>query len=145
MGNDTWVEVIRLFAHYGEGTKWAKACWFNVYKGSGIFLNVGKTAIFDGSHDFVHQEAAKEYPKLRKTLYDSMFWRYAEMKGLDTVQTAYSKDTDAQTPQLLLFGGACSNTEFYKTCPPGFELRTGLNHDLPCNCSDHLRHLNCGR
>jgi len=142
--SNTWVEVIRRWSFTGEGTSWAHgSCWFYQFTGSGIFLNVGRTATFDGNNSFAVKEMQKEVPALHKIgNEDEVLTAYAHAKGLDTVQTAYSKNWDGNMPELIYFGGSCRTMSIKTGCIPGLEMRTGLHGNQLCICQEHGL-LNC--
>lgn len=147
--NGDWIEVIRHSRAEGEGKNWASACWFYVFKGSGVWIHVGKTAVFDGDDAFAVQKMKEEFPELQSIEWgDAVYAAYARLKGIDSIQTSYSKDWDGNLPELIYLGGVCQAEAIYTGCVPGLEFRTGLQHNLPCKCSDAIKDgdnqvLNC--
>lgn len=143
--DNAWVEVHRKMAlgahgmHEGgnkmaDGTMAPYGCWFLPMRGTGVFVNIGKTLVL------------KTKPKnhVRKVvdghLADSMC-PTALAQGYDSVQYLSGwKDKF----ELVMCTGQCAREPFFATCPQGLEFRTGLKADKECACDNKLPVLNCG-
>jgi len=141
--NNTWVEVHRKTmsgAHgfHEGGNKMADGriqpygCWFHVMKGTGVFLNIGKTMVMDRKK--LHRDSSSKEWCADSKCPDAL------ANGYDSVQ--YISGWHGMH-ELVMCSGQCATEPLLSTCPP-VELRTGLKADKQCTCMENLQILNCG-
>jgi hypothetical protein len=120
-----WIEVMRARKH-DEGD--FNSTWFYATRGSGIWLNVGKTIeMAIGADMDCHRSQVA----------------YARSRGYDTIQ--YTSAWTCSLHEIVdVRAGARQELHGLTTCG-ATELRTGLHAQLPCPCDDSAPYLNCGR
>eukprot|EP01041_Mallomonas_annulata_P005262 gene5262-10530_t len=113
-------------------------CWFNRYRGSGIFVNVGKSISATSRKDLTLQFGIRDCENATslncREINDNMYCTFALKLGYDSIQVdsfeefgAYNK----RRPELVICSGKCATVPFNTSCPPGVELRTGLDGSRP--------------
>jgi hypothetical protein len=116
-------------------------CWFYLSKGSGIYLNLGRTKVITSrSVLWRYFSELTETNCLRSehasTCHDKYLCSLAVQHGFDSVQVV-------EQHEIIICTG-CGKTELVHACPPAVvELRSGINASQPCNCSDEHLILNC--
>lgn len=131
--DNTWLEVTRTYIGYKEGG--AAGCWFHVRKGSGVFVNVGKTLTMSAQRDGSNDGG------LDKGLWH--WCKHAQEQGYDSIHIL-SMGLDARSHEFVYCSGPCASTSVTTACVPDLELRTGLNADKTCTCDGSIEMLNCG-
>eukprot|EP01041_Mallomonas_annulata_P016848 gene16848-34981_t len=160
-----WAEVIRfattcLFAfHHYEGysigllssaknsSKIPYGCWFYRYRGSGIFVNVGKTIAARKRKELIVAlgiTGCELNPDVNCGKEVDQICLYALSQGYDSIQVNLYGG-DHHRPELIICSGQCATVTFNTSCPPGVELRTGVNGSKPCTCDDSYMIMNCGK
>lgn len=165
--DNEWAEVTRYSTHYlnqykirdmvwEEGysrgfpgrsphneTKVSYGCWFNLAKGSGIFVNVGKTLVTpDKYHSTLFRDlgltsrGCLQTDQTGDSCYDRYICTAALQQGYDSVQVVSHSE-------MIICSGKCATETLKYTCPP-VELRSGFYAQGGCNCSDNNPVLNCG-
>ena len=130
--SDSWVEVTHC-GHEFEGA----GAWFYSHPGSGVFVNLGRTAAFDdhdeGATFFLGRHiGSAEYREGHRERDIEMMPRAAAAAGYDSIQ--FLKHCD-------LACGRCAheillvNANGRTGCPEGLSLRTGPNASKPCGCT----------
>lgn len=132
VGDNEWLEVTRWGMPEGDGY----GCFFNVRKGSGVFVNTAKTIVVQDDTD------AKNTFRMPSNATWARYCPYARERGYDTIQVVNA--VDGKSNQLLYCTGTCATEPVMKACIPGVEFRTGFNHDKPCECDDSMPLINCG-
>jgi hypothetical protein len=118
-----WVEVMRAKKH---DESWFNSTWYYVVRGTGIWMNVGRTtemAIGAMPHHHVAQ-----VEKARK-------------QGFDTLQ--FTNAWSNNLWELVDLRPEARQDKGLTTCGTA-ELRTGFHAQLPCACDEKARQLNCG-
>lgn len=116
-------------------------CWFYLSKGSGIYLNLGRTKVITSrSVLWRYFSELTETNCLRSdhasTCHDKYLCSLAVKHGFDSVQVV-------EQHEIIICAG-CGETELVHACPPAaVELRSGISASQPCNCSDEHLILNC--
>ena len=122
--DNTWVEVIRIgMGRFGEGGSYG--CWFWPMKGSGIFINVGRSARASGKHHVVELLNMTD----RSLWHDHYFATAALARGYNSVQilsgtptvggrldTFYYKTNPFM--EIISVDGACVSSNFPPPPPP---------------------------
>ena len=153
LADHAWAEV----SHCGGSGFEEHASWYYLARGSGVFVNVGRTRVFRGHQDavrffFGHDCAHGEFSctEVWQTLpgaalaggYDSLqFSHHCDLDCDDPAQDLWPGRGDGngcgyevmvvqQTPQGALGSGGGS------ACPPGVELRSGVNASHGCECAE---------
>ena len=134
VGDNEWLEVTRWGMPEGSGY----GCFFNVRKGSGVFVNTKRTIVVQNDTD---AKIIFQIPPLNTTLVAN-YCPYAREQGYDTIQIVNSFDFDSN--QLIYCTGTCATEPVLKACVKGVEFRTGVNNDKSCECDDNIPLLNCG-
>ena len=133
-------------------------CFFNVRKGTGVWMNVGKTVVVknDTHAKQYFQEKLGEDVQDRDAAKFANYCPYALKLGYDTVQitdwvdpwlsmTASGASNGGHgVHQLIQCSGKCETEPVESSCIPGVEFRTGLDHDKLCKCDESISVLNCG-
>ena len=114
--------------HYPAG------CWMRPAKGSGVWLNTGRTR-----QQFKFPEKTSE---VQIAVYNA-----AAAGGLDTIQYAFGDAWVMQKtefpPLLVRTGADCfGRSKGLITCLSAHTLRAGW-HDLPCKCDEEMNIMNC--
>eukprot|EP01041_Mallomonas_annulata_P008684 gene8684-17933_t len=145
-----------------NGKKVLYGCWFHRYRGSGIFVNVGKTiaartrrglmsrlkisgceqskdANCNREHEFCAGARKQGYDSIQVNLF---YWKNAS--NTTTTVASGIKNFLYFYPELILCTDQCVTVTFNTSCPPGVELRTGLDASKPCTCDDKYMTMNCG-
>ena len=138
-----WAEVTHWGMKEGEGY----GCFFNVRRGSGVFMNVGRTLIVQDD-----SFALAFFKKVLNVTIEPGYADYcphARKLGYDTVQILnwvelWGPKGGHGVHQMIYCGGKCETDIVKSSCIPGLEMRTGLNHQLPCRCDPSISLLNCG-
>ena len=140
---NTWVEVMREEDPFGDEHYGA---WYVSAKGSGVWLNIGKTITFtEHGNAYTHFGVRDNEAMCRK----------AATAGFDTVQfsahhdhTNYPCDTAGGYPYMNIEVVAVKQTGTYacgsKGKPSKDVLRSGWGTDK-CDCDNSYKFANCGR
>jgi len=132
VGNNEWLEVTRWGMPEGNGY----GCFFNVRKGSGVFVNTKRSIIVQNDTD------AKMTFRMPLNATWAAYCPYARELGYDTIQVVNAADGNSN--QLIYCTGTCATEPVLRACVHGVEFRTGINHDKPCDCDDNISLINCG-
>eukprot|EP01041_Mallomonas_annulata_P003260 gene3260-6451_t len=158
-----WAEVARMatscntkdsveYEGYSSGllknkNKTSYGCWFHRYRGGGIFVNVGKTIIARTRKELMmklHIPNCGNQANCNHS-YDYEYCSHALRLGYDSIQIiTMGHYNRTQRPELILCSGQCGTVTFNTSCPPGVELRTGVNGSKSCTCDDSIPIMNCG-
>jgi len=114
-------------------------CWFHMLRGSGIYVNIGKTLAVFSRLD------AMESLNIIGLNYgdaDYYFCRRLIEKGYDSLQIFNSHK--AKHSELVICNRECITTKITTSCVP-IKLRSGFNASLECNCNNSYPILNCNR
>jgi len=138
------------------GVKVPYGCWFNLVRGSGIWVNVGRSL-----RAFTRGEVYDTFGIPYKSILcdasfcdvplndghpgDRLFCQNALERGYDSIQIARAHGS--ASPELVICSGDCRTRPLVGACPP-LELRTGKSTrptDETCQCDDraNTRVLNC--
>lgn len=118
-------------------------CWFYLSKGSGIYLNLGRTKVITSrSVLWRYFSELTETNCLRSehasNCHDKYLCSLAVRHGFDSVQVV-------EQHEIIICTG-CGKRALVHACPPAaVELRSGINASQPCNCSDEHLILNCAQ
>eukprot|EP01041_Mallomonas_annulata_P002004 gene2004-3898_t len=144
--------------------KFPYGCWFHRYGGSGIFINVGKTIAAKTRKELMTKLKISgcENDNYFNCHREDEFCIAALKQGYDSIQVdliSYDEghyyanfeigsqrhhgSLKFREPELILCSGKCATVTFSTACPPGVELRTGLDASKPCHCDDSFSTLNC--
>lgn len=126
-----------------EGARYG--CWFWPMPGSGIFVNVGRTLVFES-----RRAAAAEFDRIFGFgKHDNSFAHSARLLGFDSLQILsgslemYNVRTAPFFELVLAYDGCFDDKYVVGPCPP-VPLRTGARAGLPCECADHAAPIiNC--
>ena len=130
---------ISIFVPYG--------CWFMSARGSGIFINIGRSLRIKGdwSKDIKYSFGSMfdQINKLNGCIindtshncHDKYYCSIALSYGYDSIQT-YGNN------EIVICSHNCSVMPVTGTCPP-LEMRTGYDASNACTCSDDNPILNC--
>lgn len=131
--DNAWVEVQRMARAEGILHGQPYGCWFFPAKGAGKFVNIGRTLVFNSKWEALsnHRDLAVR---------DSMC-RLAKASGFRSVQFVSGFNSMFE---LIICSEECTTEKLFSACPP-VELRTGLDHDIPCKCDDRMLIMNCGQ
>ena len=123
----------------GFGTRKPKpyGCWFYIGRGTGMFINLGKTLVS------MSRSQANEILGLtgQSDFYDFDICSKVIEKGYDSIQM-YNNLPPRDLPELVYCTGRCATDEVRSACPP-VELRTGWNATKRCDCNDTYPIMNC--
>ena len=139
-------------------------CWFWPAKGSGIFVNVGRTQIARhrahaeelgyGARTQVFNQQYGRNVTVRLRGNDCMYARVAHERQLDSVQImranrlVFAGQNTEPVAELVIAAADCVHPTRLLTqaCPP-LELRTGVDAQKTCACYGARTHtlLNCGK
>lgn len=125
--SNTWVEVTRA-PFPQEGTSSLPFFYYTIAPGSGIWLNTTKTVYRNSQHD---DSEAQE------------LLTFAE-QGFQTVQYTWDDDVELHPTIVWIQWATPCDAQPCGVCAPGVDLRSGWLKDMPCNCSNQFRTLNCG-
>eukprot|EP00747_Dinoflagellata_sp_TGD_P025227 gnl/TRDRNA2_/TRDRNA2_131106_c0_seq3.p1 gnl/TRDRNA2_/TRDRNA2_131106_c0~~gnl/TRDRNA2_/TRDRNA2_131106_c0_seq3.p1 ORF type:complete len:181 (+),score=16.29 gnl/TRDRNA2_/TRDRNA2_131106_c0_seq3:452-994(+) len=142
--SNTWVEI----SHCGTERETNRGLWTYHARGSGSFLNLGQTAVFNIHADAVDFFLGKRWCKDGEVCdehYDEMM-SIAKSKGYQSLQfinqpdmrcAEFSFDEPAATAVEIVFLGSSGSLQLSKA-KDDLGLRCGLNHDRACNCQDRV-------
>ena len=160
--SNSWVEVSRsrecthIYFSFEEGlstgAKYSKTdfsyndtipygCWFFVTRGTGVFVNVGKTLI---SYD--REDVNRRFglfcnrPPFCEPQGDRYWCQKALSEGYDSIQVVNANANENH--ELVICSGKCSTQPVDVNCAP-MEIRTGYNASEPCNCVEGTPIINC--
>ena len=152
MYNEGWNSTgAPFFPSFREKNRVNCGCWFQRVRGSGVFVNVGKTLV------------AKSRPELHNLLKitcsrrgrgncfvegDKNYCTRALILGYDSIQfdTVESYPPpfgEMFSPELIICNGNCSTESVTSSCVP-VATRTGIHATIPCTCDKNLTIINCG-
>ena len=152
--DNEWAEV----THWGMPEGNGYGCFFNVRKGTGVFMNVKRTLVVKNdtdAKDFFARKLGVDVPD-RDDAKFAYYCPHALKLGYDTVQitewvdpwlsrTSWGPSEGGHgVHQLILCSGKCETEAVTSSCIPDVEFRTGLKHDKPCECDESIALLNCG-
>ena len=120
-------------------------CWFFIARGTGIFVNSGRSKRFSTRTD-----AARFFNADYHSRDDSKWCSAALAQGYDSFQLGvdqaeyvrHESRKRRDLTELIICSGACATQELCGVCPP-LELRSGSSANLPCECSEAGGMLNC--
>ena len=133
--NNTWAEV----THCGGSRFERDGAWHYVVKGSGIWLNTGRTIVFS-----THDHASRYFLGARCSGWSFQcdhtmgnFTRAARAQGFDSVQFLQHCDgrCHGQCGHELLMTRAMGTS----ACSTGLEYRGGWSASEPCECVEWLK------
>jgi len=158
----SWVEVTRsrecthIYMNFQEGLstglKYSKddlkyndtipyGCWFFVMRGTGVYVNVGKTMIaYDRSDVNKAFGLFCNRPPYCDGQGDRYWCQKALSYGYDSIQVVNANENENH--ELVICSGKCSTQPVDENCPP-MELRTGYNASDLCNCVENTPIINC--
>ena len=177
----TWVEVARMDERvhlgglqrkrHGHGREGADGygCWFYAARGSGIFLELRRTAILHNGALSSSEAGLLRAPNPNGSNTAALRSRYlldfagtpreawphqALAHGFASVQNQFKHNgADAKDPfgEVVSLAPSCvaarlSNQSIgpeLRTCPHALGLRTGWAHDRPCACDESKASLMC--
>ena len=154
-GNGTWVEV----SHCG-GSRFEKVgAFFYVFRGSGLYVNVGRTVAFETHQDAALYFLGRPCDGNRTKPTDARLGIFqcdgelpavvsaARRRGWDSLQFTHHCDAFCEggsmkaalsgadpRSQLCGFELVLTNTTGAGPCPPGVQFRRGLGGAEPCAC-----------
>ena len=145
----SFVEVTRLKDNWLNGAQ-GGGTWFYAARGSGVFMNLGRTMAFDEHSDAfklllpdepfdIFAIIARGRPLADYMIYARLFTKAAAM-GIDTIQFT----------RLCNMGPCGCAIEIVDTRGHGHRacatlpMRSGWNASKPCACKDSLDYANCG-
>ena len=113
-----WVEVTHCASHIED-----QSLWFYIVRGSGIFVNVGRTIVFND-----HPDAARFFGVYGDITHVPAA---AAAAGYDSVQYLEHCEGCRCDNELMMTATTSPGTS---ACPRGIEFRTGVNASAPCAC-----------
>jgi hypothetical protein len=123
---NAWIEVARVRNRF-EGGRLFLGTWYYVARGTGVFLNVGRT--------YISRIRYPSHAQQRRVIERSL------RRGYETVQYKWVWRFGAH--ELVdLRAAALSNVGL--TCAAAGYLRAGARTERACNCSEAQQLLNCG-
>ena len=135
--NNTWVEV----THCGGSSFEQEGVWHYAMRGSGLFVNIGRTAVFrthaDAAQHFLgvsscarsNRDENKRWPQCNQEI--PFFTRNARLLGYNSLQFTRHCDDRCGTcaTEILLTEGNGTSA-----CPRGVLYRGGFAASRPCSC-----------
>ena len=145
---DTFEERKHLLSEYYEGFSrgWPDfdtlenisaqpyGCWFHIARGTGIYVNVGKTLVTYSRKEtnfLLGISDRSDFDVCKKVI----------EKGYDSIQM-YNAHAPLYTNEFVYCTGKCATDPVKSACPP-LELRTGWNATKRCECNDTFPIVNC--
>lgn len=113
-------------------------CWFYLLRGTGIYVNVGKTLVQYSRYEAMDFLGIK----VNFVAADYYFCRNLRNLGYDSLQIFNSHKPYMN--ELIICSGECITKKITASCVP-VELRTGWNATKACHCNDTYPILNCNR
>ena len=134
LDDDSWVEVERGPDKTGYYT------WFYYMPGTGNWFNLGKTIVFADHHE-AFSVAAKDGVKFQDPINGArsdqlLLANYFIGKKYDTIQFTQRAENIFK---YEIFNLKNKQTDSAAACIPDVKTRGNLE----CDCSSHLRYLNC--
>ena len=147
-----------------NGTRLINGCWFNIVRGTGVWVNVGrswrwpsrntldKLVVSTFGRSVVRERVGTEVDVLwcsmaRKLGYDSIqvCTEFDRAGGNQPYIRRQSKRNSSryEAAGLVICGGGCAKQHVRTSCPP-VPIRTGIRAQLPCRCNIRHALLNCG-
>jgi hypothetical protein len=117
-------------------------CWFYIVRGTGIYINVGKTLGANSRSDAMRilDLQCLDPPNCYSGQNDFNICRKVIEKGYDSIQIFNSHER--RVHELVYCSGKCATQPVKGACPP-LDLRTGWNATKKCDCNDLYPILNC--
>ena len=117
-------------------------CWFYILRGTGIYVNVGKTLVANSRSDafYILNLTCINPPYCYGGENDFNICSKVIEKGYDSIQIYNSHDRKVH--ELAYCGGECALQRVSSSCPP-LELRTGWNATKECICNSSYPIVNC--
>ena len=135
--NHSWTEVTRVASRkfgykrkcYGEGRGYG--CWFTRLRGTGIFVNTGRTKVIK----------KRQWSNL---VNDCAMANNTARQGFDSLQILSNDVTKGAVAELIVASPSCM---FQPEVLPGpcvpLALRTGVRAETNCQCDDAQHMINC--
>lgn len=110
-------------------------------RGTGVFVNVGKTLIFYDREDVNRRFGLFcNRPPYCEPQGDRYWCQKALSEGYDSIQVVNANQNENH--ELVICNGKCSTEPFDANCPP-MEIRTGYNASELCHCIEGTPIVNC--
>jgi len=131
-----WTEVMRRVLTISPENTTPPAAWFYHARGSGIWIDLGATAVYAGHNDACIDLLNASWPQCTYTA----VWTAAIARGLDSIQYTHHCDRNCgcDLGEIVML-----NASGLTTCP--VPMRAGPNASRPCACSESASAwVNCG-
>ena len=131
-------------AYIGNYSYVPYGCWFHVMKGTGVFINIGKTLAIANTTELLSYLGLNSQGCIDGVDCNGLPYvdKYLCTKALelnyDSIQL--SRNT---INEVIMCSGDCAKVPVNSSCPNVPKLG-GFNHSKPCNCNDTYPLMNCG-
>ena len=135
-------DLVEVFHARADGSH--MGFWFYVARGSGVYLNVGKTIVFD-NHDKGFYYFSKNCDLKNKNPRSDFNAYCAKQNGYDTIQYINFWEYGIYKPEIL-FVHLNVDSKWDNACFPSEMsnfLRAGWNGVHKCVCNEKLKYTNC--
>ena len=132
-----WTEVMRRVLTVSPENTTPPAAWFYHARGSGIWIDVGATAVYADHNDACANLLNASWPQCTY----AAVWAAAMERGLTSIQYTHHCDRNCgcDLGEIVML-----NASGLTSCP--VPMRTGRNATRPCACSNSASvWVNCGR
>ena len=117
-------------------------CWFYIARGSGVFINVGRTLVFRTREKALATQGFGVWKNGVASYSDHNVAGAAARQGFRSVQllfgnrfAIYARNKTFPTHELILAHSACMQQPAKTPCVPA-ALRAGWQATLPCTCAN---------
>ena len=120
-------------------------CWFWPAKGTGVFVNVGRSLRVADRCEAHKVLGIARVDNLAgdhhcdKPPGDRLYCERARRRGFDSIQIAQSHAI--HTPEIIMCTGKCMTEAVFGACPP-LDMQDASG--APCKCKEDLGAVNCG-
>ena len=133
-----WTSYIGNYSYVPYG------CWFHIIKGTGVFINIGKTLAIENTMELFKYLGLDNKGCIEGVDCGDLKYvdKYLCTKALQLHYDSIQLFRD-NLNELIICSGNCAQIPINSSCP-NIPLRGGFNHSKPCNCNDKYSLMNCG-
>lgn len=119
-------------------------CWFHVIKGTGVFINIGKTLAIEDNVELFKYLDLDSHGCIEGVDCGELEYvdKYLCTKALQLHYDSIQLFRD-NLNELIICSGNCAQIPINSSCPD-IPLRGGFNHSKSCDCNDKFSLMNCG-
>ena len=131
-------------AYIGNYSYVPYGCWFHVMKGTGVFINIGKTLAIANTTELLSYLGLNSQGCIEGVDCNGLPYvdKYLCTKALELNYDSIQLSSDFIN-EVIMCSGDCAEVPVNSSCP-NVPMLGGFNHSKPCYCNDTCSLMNCG-